>query len=89
MRPVQVAVADAVATGSSRCCSGGGRGGVFLLAGEQIGHVDFVLDGEDFGKLIDDRARVAAKLNSGPSLACTAITCWNIAISVREVFVLD
>ena len=61
---------------------------VFLLAGEQIGHVNLVLDGEDLGELVDDGAG-GGEIELGAVLGLHGEHLMDVAVGVLEVFVLD
>ena len=87
MRPVQVAVTDAVAAARVNVVAAA-VAAVLLLAGEQMGHVDFVLDREDLGELVDGRAG-GREIELGPVLGLHGEHLVDIAVGVIEVFVLD
>ena len=87
MRSVQVAIADAVAAARVDVVAAA-VAAVLLLTGEQIGHVDFVFDGEDLGELIDDRAS-GREIELGAVLGLHGEHLLDVAVGVREVFVLD
>ena len=53
-----------------------------------MGHVDFVLDGEDLGELVDNRAG-GREIALGFVFGLHGEHLADVAIGVREVFVLD
>ena len=82
-----MAVADAVAAAGVNVVTPA-VAAVLLLAGEQIGHVDFVLNGEDLGELIDDRTG-GREIELGAVLGLHGEHLMDVAVGVLEVFVLD